>query len=91
MSLRPLPAVNLQSGQTPVNQTAPYTPPSDDRLMDIWIVAAVVMLLVWGVATFALAAPGWVHLLLTVGVFVLIWRIVVRGTQTPAAKQPRPK
>jgi hypothetical protein len=24
-------------------------------------------------------APGWVHLLLTVGVFIVIWRIVVRG------------
>jgi len=25
-------------------------------------------------------APGWVHLLLTAGVFVIIWRLVVRGT-----------
>ena len=98
MSLRPLPAVNLQSGHTPVNQTTPrpYTTRSDGRLMDIWIAAAVVMLIVWGVATFALTAPGWVHMLLTAGVFVLIWRIVVRGTQvpgapTPGAKQPGPK
>ena len=81
MSLRPLPAVNLRRAHTPVNQTASYTP----RRMDIWIIAAVVMLVVWGVATFALAAPGWVHLLLTLGVFVLIWRIVVRGTP------PRPE
>ena len=48
--------------------------------MDLWIIAALAMLVVWGVATFALGAPGWVHLLLTLGVFVLIWRIVVRGT-----------
>jgi hypothetical protein len=48
--------------------------------MDIWIVAAVAMLVVWAVATFAFAGPGWVHLLLTAGVFLLIARIVVRGT-----------
>ena len=51
--------------------------------MDLWIVAAIAMLVVWGVATVAFAAPGWLHLLLTAGVFVLIWRIVVRGTPTP--------
>ncbi len=48
--------------------------------MDAWIIAAVVMLLAWAGLTFASDAPGWVHLLLTAGVFVLIWRIVVRGT-----------
>jgi hypothetical protein len=31
--------------------------------------------------TFAFAAPGWVHLFLTLGVFLLIWRIVAGGTQ----------
>jgi hypothetical protein len=49
--------------------------------MDLWIIAALAMLVVWSVATFALpAAPGWVHLFLTLGVFLLIGRIVVRGT-----------
>ena len=51
--------------------------------MDLWIVAALVMLVVWGVATFSFTAPGWVHLLLTAGVFLLIWRIVARGTPPP--------
>ncbi len=42
---------------------------------------AVVMLVVWAGVTFALApAPGWVHALLTAGVFLLIYRVVVRGT-----------
>ena len=45
--------------------------------MDIGLIAAIVMLIVWAVATFALDAPGWIHLLLTVGVFLLIWRIAV--------------
>jgi hypothetical protein len=52
--------------------------------MDIGLVAALAMLAVWAVATFVLNdAPGWIHLLLTVGVFLAIWRIVVRGTPSP--------
>ena len=41
------------------------------------------MLLVWGVATVMLEAPGWVHGLLTVGVFLVIWGIVARGAPWP--------
>ena len=48
--------------------------------MDIGIVAAIAMLAVWALGTFVYEAPGWIHLLLTAGVFLLIWRIVVRGT-----------
>ncbi|HEX6050500.1 MAG TPA: DUF5670 family protein [Gemmatimonadaceae bacterium] len=48
--------------------------------MDLGIVVAIAMLVVWAVATFMFEAPGWVHLLLTAGVFLLIYRIVVRGT-----------
>ncbi len=49
--------------------------------MDLGIIAALAMLVLWGVATFVFEAPGYVHLLLTAGVFLLIWRIVVRGSQ----------
>jgi hypothetical protein len=57
--------------------------------MDAWIIAAVVMLLAWAGLTFASDAPGWVHLMLTAGVFVLIWRIVVRGTPGgPGSRSP---
>jgi hypothetical protein len=55
--------------------------------MDLGIIAAIVLIVLWAVGTFAFAAPGWIHLLLTVGVFVLIWRIVVRGT-TPKPGEP---
>jgi uncharacterized membrane protein len=48
--------------------------------MDLWIIGAVLMLAIWAFVTFTTAAPGWIHLLLTVGVFLLIYRIVVRGT-----------
>jgi hypothetical protein len=49
--------------------------------MDPGIILAILMLVGWGVATFAYEPPGWVHGLLTLGVFLLIWRIVVRGTR----------
>ena len=48
--------------------------------MDLGILAAIAMLVVWAIGTFAFEAPGWIHLLLSVGVFLLIYRIVVRGT-----------
>jgi hypothetical protein len=54
--------------------------------MDLGIIAALAMLIVWGVGTFAFDAPGWIHLLLTLGMFLLIWRIVVRSTD-PRSKR----
>jgi hypothetical protein len=44
----------------------------------------ILMLVGWAVWTFAFdPAPGWVHLFLTVGVFLLIWAIVARDTRAP--------
>ena len=57
--------------------------------MDLGITAAIVMLVIWAVATVAFEAPGWLHILLTVGVFLLIHRIVVRGTPDPIEKTSR--
>ena len=48
--------------------------------MDIGILTGVGMLVVWAIATFAFEAPGWLHLLLTVGMILSIYRIVVRVT-----------
>ena len=45
------------------------------------MIAAVAMLVVWGVVTFTTSAPGWIHILLTMGVSLLIYRIAVRGTR----------
>ncbi|HJR65202.1 MAG TPA: DUF5670 family protein [Gemmatimonadaceae bacterium] len=58
--------------------------------MDVWIIAAIAMLVVWGVGTFAFAGPGWIHLLLTVGLSVLIWRIVARGMPDESTRRDRP-
>jgi len=38
------------------------------------------MLVFWAVMTFAFSGPGWAHLFLSLGLFILIWRIVAGGT-----------
>jgi hypothetical protein len=48
--------------------------------MDLGIIAGIVMLAGWAIATFFFDAPGWVHIFLTAGVTIIIWRIVARGT-----------
>ncbi len=54
--------------------------------MDVGVITAVAMLLVWAVAALAFDGPGWVHLLLTLGVTLLIYRVVQRGTRLPAGR-----
>ncbi|MGH7662966.1 MAG: hypothetical protein ACRENI_01515 [Gemmatimonadaceae bacterium] len=57
--------------------------------MDVGIIAAIAMLVLWAVGTL-LEAPGWIHLLLTLGMFLLMYRIVVRGTPgSDRGKRPR--
>lgn len=46
--------------------------------MDPALFGAIVMLAVWAAGTFFYDAPGWINLFLSAGMFVLIWRIVVR-------------
>ena len=50
------------------------------QLMDIGLLAGIAMLIVWAIVTFVFEGPGWIHLLLSAGVFLVIYRIVVRGT-----------
>ena len=51
--------------------------------MDLGLIAAIAMLVVWAVLTFVVNdAPGITHALLTVGVTLLIWRVVKRGDAT---------
>jgi hypothetical protein len=57
--------------------------------MDLGIIAAVVMLIVWAVATFVINnAPGITHALLIGGLTLLIWRVVKRDA-APANERPR--
>ena len=55
--------------------------------MDPGIIAAVVMLVVWAIVTFTTEAPGYVHLLLTIGIFLLFWRIIVIKDPVPQKKE----
>jgi hypothetical protein len=59
--------------------------------MDLGLIAAVIMLIVWAVVTFTTEAPGYVHLLLTLGVFLLIWRITVVTSRNAGPPPPGKK
>ena len=50
------------------------------------IIIAIALLVIWAIGTL-LDGPGGIHLLLTIGVSMLIWRIVVRGDRA----NPTPK
>ena len=57
--------------------------------MDLGMIVAAAMLVVWAVLTFVVNdAPGVTHALLIAGLTLLIWRVVKRDT-TPAPEQPR--
>ena len=49
--------------------------------MDLGILGGVVLIVIWAISTFLFSGPGWVNLLLTLGVTILVWRVVVRGTR----------
>ena len=56
--------------------------------MNLGIVGALVLLLIWAIAALVMEGPGWVHLLLTVGVSLLIYSIVVRSsTREPHTRE----
>ena len=65
-------------------------PPRPSTPLRRWAVpAATLMLVGWGIWTFAGDAPGWAHVLLTAGVFLLIWGIVARATPDEPATTRR--
>lgn len=68
----------ISGGMPPVKST-PH--------MDPGIIAAVAMLVLWAAGTFFFDAPGWINLLLTGGVFLLIWRVTTRGAASPRPGQ----
>ncbi|HTE44723.1 MAG TPA: DUF5670 family protein [Gemmatimonadaceae bacterium] len=55
--------------------------------MDLGLLTGIALIIVWAIGALMYDAPGWIHLLLTVGVFVVIWRIVVRGDR----RRPEPR
>ena len=47
------------------------------------LISAVLMLVIWAYLTITTVAPGWVHVLLTAGVFLLIYGIALRDPSGP--------
>jgi uncharacterized membrane protein len=59
--------------------------------MDLGILAAIALLVIWAIGALVMQGPGWLHLLLTLGVTLLIYRIVARNGagRAPAETPPR--
>ena len=58
--------------------------------MNLGIIGSMVLLLVWAIAALVTEGPGWVHLLLTVGVSLFIYSIVVRSsTRDDSTRGPK--
>jgi hypothetical protein len=61
--------------------------PPVNKNMDLGLIVAVAMLVVWAVVTFLVnEAPGLTHALLIAGLTLLIWRIVKRDAPTAPRK-----
>ncbi len=56
--------------------------------MDYGIIVGIALVAIWAVGALVYSGPGWLHLLFTVGVFLIIWRIVVRGDKRPNVGSP---
>ncbi len=56
--------------------------------MDLGIVTGIVLILIWAISTLMFSGPGWVNLLLTAGVTILIWRVGARGTRRTDPPKP---
>lgn len=54
--------------------------------MDVGLIGGIVMLVLWAAGTFFLDAPGWINLLLSVGVFIVIWRIASRNASNTSQR-----
>jgi uncharacterized membrane protein len=59
--------------------------------MDIGIIAAIALLLIWAIGALLMEGPGWIHLFLTVGVSLLIYRIVSRGSPKETVTKAPPR
>jgi len=59
--------------------------------MDLGIIGAIALLVIWAIAALVMQGPGWVHLLLTLGVSLLIYRIVTRGNPAASSTKKSPR
>ncbi|HEY6829577.1 MAG TPA: DUF5670 family protein [Gemmatimonadaceae bacterium] len=57
--------------------------------MDLGILAGIALLVIWAIGALMYDAPGWINLLLTVGIFLILYRIVVRGDRRHPKATPK--
>ncbi len=53
--------------------------------MDLGILVAIGLIIVWAIVALGFNGPGWIHLLLTVGVAMIFWRAAARGKRAKPA------
>jgi hypothetical protein len=51
------------------------------------MLGAIALLLIWAIGALVLEGPGWVHLFLTIGVSLLVYSVVVRGSSKDDARR----
>jgi hypothetical protein len=58
-----------------------------EAVVDLRMLGALALLLIWAIAALVMEGPGWVHLLLTIGVSLLIYSVVVRGSSRDESRR----
>lgn len=58
--------------------------------MDLLTIAGLASLVLWGVGTFVFPAPGFIHLFLTLGAFLLVLGAVKRAERANSSAAPKP-
>jgi hypothetical protein len=75
---------NIRANTGFINHDGPLMTNRSDRsrgrIAALAIPVGVLMLLFWTIAILTTRTPGWMHLFLTLGVFLVVWGIVRRGT-----------
>ena len=51
------------------------------------MLGALALLLIWAIAALVMEGPGWVHLLLTIGVSLLVYSVVARGSSREESRR----
>jgi uncharacterized membrane protein len=67
---------------TKARQSSKHADSSKKAYHAALIPVAILMLVFWAIMAFAFDGPGWVHIFLSLGVFLLIWGVVQRGGGT---------
>ncbi|HET9682553.1 MAG TPA: hypothetical protein VFP15_00500 [Gemmatimonadaceae bacterium] len=59
--------------------------------MNWGMVGGLLLLVIWAVVALVMNGPGWIHLLLTVGVSLVIYGVVVRSGRSAPANRNDPR